>query len=134
MFKKISTLIILSIIMYSCQVHLVPTTDGKMKASIISLQTEANSLYDNALINSTYDFSAPAYASISAHIDSIRAVDSTRKYAKNVFKEVVLLSDAFQKYRSQHQQQGTASRYYIAQWKAYLLSFISPVLTSEMSY
>lgn len=132
--KKLLFLLLITAAFTSCKVSFVPTKSPSMIANVIDLQNSTDGLYDG-IINGDkgYEAHAPEYALIGSKIDSVVAYNQTRPKGANIYRQSILLKSAFQKYASEHKGKSVISVGEARVYKAYIKSFIKPILVSELS-
>jgi hypothetical protein len=132
--KKLLFLLLVSAAFTSCKVSFVPTKSPSAIANVLDIQNSTDGLYDG-IINGDkgYAAHAPEYTLIGSKIDSVVAFNQTRIKGANIYRQSVLLQSAFKKYTSEHSAKSVISAGEARVYKAYIKSFIKPILVSELS-
>lgn len=133
--KKLVFLALVVFAFTSCRVMWVPAKSPNMIASVIEVQNSTANLYANMLHNTDkyYTTYAPDYQSIETKIDSLVSINKERPHARNIYNQCLFLQKYFKKYEAEHKEWNTLTDSQIRVYRAYIQSFIKPILVSELA-
>lgn len=132
--KKILFLLLLSATIFSCRVTLNPKSSPASIANVIDLQNSSNGLFDGVINgDKTFATHAPDYVSLQSKIDSMVAYNSIRPKAPTIYRQSILVQQAFNNLLSEHQRKGKLSTDEARSDKSVMKSYLKPLLVSELS-
>lgn len=126
-------LIALTVVLASCKT-LVPSKDSSQQVRVLNVKIEVNDFYNKMQTgNKSYSANEPAYLVIKSELDSIKAVDLTRKQNSLLIKQDNNIIEAWQNRMDYHKKKTILTVGEVKTEQSYMKSLLDPRLISELS-
>lgn len=129
MFKKVSLILFLITVFYSCTPHLLPPANAGLVTDLNKLTDDIQSLYDNP----DRSYSDAKYQEIDAEIAAIVATEQSRPHAKLNLTAAVNIQSVFSTFEAGHKATGTITANVAKAHKDDMFGTIKPLLIAELS-
>lgn len=135
MFKKLCFLWLITALIISCTVKLLPPANANLVADITKLQDDVQSFYDGmaAATDKSYNTYQPGYQQIDGEIQAIVSTEQARPHAAGNIKSAKNIQSIFSQYEADHKARGSLPGRTIITYKDYMYGVIKPLLVTELS-
>lgn len=135
MFNKLSIVLVLGLMLFSCRVSLVPSASPQISSLIDRIGDNAASMYNDIRYSTDkgYNTYLPKYDFINSEIDSLIVLDNARGKAKEMIKQDAAIKKHFNIYKDEHQAYGNITNGKVNVYDVYFKSYVDARKVSEKS-